>query len=218
MFSGSRLAHTQLGVLAAAPVNRKHDVTRFFVDIDDDVDDQSPQQLLACTHRDARCIPSLREVLCQIGKSIRIDCDLRFLCGRTTFLQIADAAERDLPILLQLCRDETIVRIASGIAALGQVCLVARLLQFQIQDPLLVFLLFSIHPFCPERSFDRHWFQSPEQFARDRGIDPRTAEGHAPRQAHHKVRLVTAIDRSALRIAGIGDAKPSSASSASHDA
>jgi len=36
MFSGSRLAHTQLGVLAAAPVNRKHDVTRFFVDIDDD--------------------------------------------------------------------------------------------------------------------------------------------------------------------------------------
>jgi hypothetical protein len=53
MFSGSRLAHAQFGVLAAAPVNRKHDVTRFFVDIDDDVDDQSPQQLLACTHRNA---------------------------------------------------------------------------------------------------------------------------------------------------------------------
>jgi len=86
MFSGSRLTHAQLGVLAAAPVNRKHDVTCLFVDIDDDVDDQSPQQLLACTHRDAGRIPSLGEVLCQIGKSIRIDSDLRLLCGRPTFL------------------------------------------------------------------------------------------------------------------------------------
>ena len=31
MFSGSRLAYAQFGVLAAAPMNRKHDVTRFFV-------------------------------------------------------------------------------------------------------------------------------------------------------------------------------------------
>jgi hypothetical protein len=59
MFSGSRLAHTQLGVLTAAPVNRKHHVARHLVDIDDDVDDQSPQQLLAGTHGNARRIPRL---------------------------------------------------------------------------------------------------------------------------------------------------------------
>jgi len=82
----------------------------------------------------------------------------------------------------------------------------------------LVFLMLLMHPFRPERGFDRHWFDSPEQFPRDRGIDPRTAESHAPRQAHHKVWLVTAIDRSALRIASVGDAEPSSASSAGHDA
>jgi hypothetical protein len=34
IFSGSRLAHAQLGVLAAAPVNGKQDVTRFFADIE----------------------------------------------------------------------------------------------------------------------------------------------------------------------------------------
>jgi hypothetical protein len=53
MFSGSRLAHTQLGVLAAAPVNRKHHVARLLVDINDNVDDQSPQHLLAGPHGDA---------------------------------------------------------------------------------------------------------------------------------------------------------------------
>jgi hypothetical protein len=73
--------------------------------------------------------------------SIRIDFDLGLLCGRLAPLQIAGAAERGLPILLQLCGDETIVRIAGGIPALGQTRLVLRLPQFQIQDSLLFFLL-----------------------------------------------------------------------------
>src|SRR5262249_58588806 len=59
MFSGSRLAHTQLGVLATAPANCKHCVARLLVDIDDNVDNQSPQQLLAGTPSDARRIPRL---------------------------------------------------------------------------------------------------------------------------------------------------------------
>jgi hypothetical protein len=206
MFSGSRLAHTQLRVLPAAPVNRKDHVARLLVDIDDNVDDQSPQQLLASSHGNARRIPRLREVLRQIGKSIRIDFDLGLLCGRSALLQIAYAAERGLPILLQLCGDKSIVRIAGGIPALGQTRLVSRLPQFQIQDSLLFFLLFPMHPFRLECGLDCHWLHRPEQLPCDRGINPRTAECHAPGQAHHKVRLVTAIYRSALRIAGVGDA------------
>ena len=204
MFSGSRLAHTQLGVLAAAPVNRKHHVPRFLVHIDNNVDDQSTQQLLASSHGDAQRIPRLREVLRQIGKSFRIDFDLGLLCDRSALLQIADAAERGLPIFLQLGGDKTIVRIACGIPALGQTRLVSRLPQFQVQDSLLFFLLFPMHPFRLECGFDRHWLHGPEQLPRDRGINPRTAECHAPGQAHHKVRLVAAIYRPALRIAGVG--------------
>ena len=86
-----------------------------------------------------------------------------------------------------------------------------------IQDALLVFLLFPVHPLRLKRGFDRHWFHRPQQLPGDRGIDPRAAEGHAPRQAHHKVWLVAAIYRSALRIAGIGDAQPPPASAAGHD-
>jgi IS66 C-terminal element len=180
MFSRSRLAHTQLGVLAAAPMNRKHHVARLLVDIDDNVDDQSPQQLLASPHGDARRIPRLREVLRQIGKSIRIDFDLGLLCDRSALLQIADAAERGLPILLQLGGDETIVRIACSIPPLGQTRLVSRLPQFQVQDSLLFFLLFPMHPFRLECGFDRHWLHGPEQLPCDRRINPRTAECHAP--------------------------------------
>jgi hypothetical protein len=94
---------------------------------------------LASPRSDARRIPRLGEVLRQIGKSIRIDFDLGLLDG-SALLQIADAAERGLPILLQLGGDKTIVRIARGIPALGQTRLVSRLPQFQVQNPLLFFL------------------------------------------------------------------------------
>ena len=42
--------------------------------------------------------------------------------------RLFDSAERDFPILLQLCSDEAIVGVADGIAALGEARLVARLL------------------------------------------------------------------------------------------
>jgi hypothetical protein len=67
-----------------------------------------------------------------------------------------------------------------------------------------------------EASFDRHWHHHLQQFSGDRGINPRAAEGHAPGQTHHKVWLVAAIYRSALRIASVGNAQPPPASPAGH--
>src|ERR1700737_770255 len=58
---------------------------------------------------------------------------------------------------------------------------------------------------------------SLQQLPGDRGINPRAAEGHTPGQAHHKVWLVAAIYRPALRIAGVGDAQPAPASPAGQD-
>src|SRR5208282_858984 len=104
-----------------------------------------------------------------------------------------------LPVLLQLRGNETILRIAGRVAPLGKASLVASLLHLKIQDTLLVFLLLLVHPFRLERGFDRHWFHGPEQLPADRSVNPRAAEGHTPRQAHHKVWLVAAIYRSALR-------------------
>jgi hypothetical protein len=44
-------------MLASTPMDCEHDVAGFIIDIDDDVGDQCPQQLLARAHRDTRCIP-----------------------------------------------------------------------------------------------------------------------------------------------------------------
>ena len=132
-------------------------------------------------------------------------------------LQISDAPQRGLPAFLQLRGNEAIVRIAGCVATLGQACLVAGLLHFQVPDTLLVFLLFPVHSLRLERGIDRHWFHRQQQLPADRGIDPRAAESHAARQAHHKVWLVAAIYRSGLRITGIGNAQPPPALPAAHD-
>lgn len=169
--------------------------------------------MLPGTHRNARRIPGRRQIVCQVGESARIDFDVRVLFSRLAGLQLSDTLKRALPVLLQLCGDETIVGIAGSITTFGQACLVAGLLHFQAQDVLPVFLLFPMHPLRLKRGVDRHWFHHPQHLLGDRGVDPWTAKGHTPGQPHHKVWLVAAIYRSALRIAGVEDAQTPPASS-----
>jgi transposase len=76
MLPGPRLTHPQLGVLASAPMDREDDLTRNIVDIDDDVGDQRPKQLLASPRRDTRCIPGRRQIVRQVGEGVRVDYDL----------------------------------------------------------------------------------------------------------------------------------------------
>jgi len=60
MFTSPWLMDAQLGVLATTPMDREHDIARIIIDIDDDLGDQCPQQLLAGTHRNTRRIPRRR--------------------------------------------------------------------------------------------------------------------------------------------------------------
>ena len=73
MLAGSWLTDTQLGVLTATPMDRQHDLTRFIVDIDDDVGDQRSQQLLAGAHRNTRRVPGRRQIVRQVGEGARVD-------------------------------------------------------------------------------------------------------------------------------------------------
>jgi hypothetical protein len=76
MLPGAGLTHPQLGVLAATPMDREDDLTRIIVDIDDDVGDQRPKQLLASPHRDTGRIPGRRQIVRHVGKGVRVDCDI----------------------------------------------------------------------------------------------------------------------------------------------
>jgi len=55
-------------VLAAAPVDRENDVTNCLIDIDNDIGDQRPQQLLTGTHRHIWGVPGGGQVLRHVDK------------------------------------------------------------------------------------------------------------------------------------------------------
>ena len=63
----------------------------------------------------------------------------RWAVTQLASLQIFDAPKCLLPVLLQLCRDETIIGITSCVTALRETRLVLSLLEFQIPDTVLVF-------------------------------------------------------------------------------
>jgi len=50
--------------------------SRIIIDIDDDVGDQCPQQLLAGTHRNTWRIPGHRQIVRQVGEGARVDFDI----------------------------------------------------------------------------------------------------------------------------------------------
>jgi hypothetical protein len=64
MFPGLWFAHTQLGVLAAPPMDRQDDVTRRLVNVGDDVDDKGAQELLTSAHGNVGSVSCGAEVVC----------------------------------------------------------------------------------------------------------------------------------------------------------
>ena len=76
MLPSPRLTHPQIGVLASTPMDREDDIARLIIDIDDDVGDQRPKQLLASAHRDIGRISGRRQIFRQVGKSVRINGDI----------------------------------------------------------------------------------------------------------------------------------------------
>jgi len=57
-------------------MDREDDLTRIIVDIDDNVGDQRPKQLLASPRRDTRRIPGRRQIVRQVGEGVRVDHDI----------------------------------------------------------------------------------------------------------------------------------------------
>ena len=58
MLAGPGLSHPKLGVLAATPMDDEDDLLRVHIVSGDNVGDESPDQLLAGSHRHAWSVPS----------------------------------------------------------------------------------------------------------------------------------------------------------------
>jgi hypothetical protein len=70
-----------------------------------------------------------------------------------------------------LCGDEAVVRIAGGVAPLGERSVVAGLLQLQFEDALLFPLDVHLGPFRRQRRFDRQGLDSMDELPSDRRVD-----------------------------------------------
>jgi hypothetical protein len=79
-------------MLAAPPVDREDDVADRIIDIDDDVGDQGPQQLLTGTHRHIGSVPGCRQVVRHVGKSAWINLDGGWVFARLACFQITHTA------------------------------------------------------------------------------------------------------------------------------
>ena len=182
MLAGSRLADAQFGVLSAPPMDDQDDLARRLVDIDDDLVDQGAHQLLAAAHGDAGCFQAASR---SSAKPVKSGGAMDGCWRRQPLksrLAVLDAAQRRLPVLLQLRGDQSVVGIAGGIAAFGERRLIARLLELELDDALLFGLAFHVPPFRLLRRLDRHRLDGADQLAGDRRIDAQAAEHHTTRQ------------------------------------
>jgi hypothetical protein len=143
-------------------MDREYDLAHRIVDIDDDIGDQRAEQMLASAHRHIGRVPSRGQIGCQICEGTRIDLDVGWSFNRWPRFHIPYAAERRLPVLLQLRGDEAIIRIAGSVTTLRETGFVAGLLQFQIVDVLLILLSFPMHPLRLERGFDCYRLYRPK--------------------------------------------------------
>ncbi len=117
MLAGFWLAHPQLRVLTAPPMDRQNDLARLLVDVSDDVDDEGPEEALASTHGHAWCVPCGVEIIGEPG-------EVRFSGGWVrrphrlqSRLASLHATERSFPALLELRSNQTIVGVAGGVAS-----------------------------------------------------------------------------------------------------
>ena len=103
-----------------------------------------------------------------------------------------------LPAILELGSDQTVVRIARGIAPLGQRGLVAGFLQIQFGHALAFTHFFLVHSLSLHRGFDRHGLRDTSDLLGDGSVHANTAKCLAALKPELDSLLIAAIHRTAV--------------------
>ena len=100
MFAGFWLLDAQFRMLAAFPMDDENDLASGFVNIGDNLGDQSPHQLLACPHRRFRCFPGRGEIIGKSGQIRELPANIWRLHAIEALPARLDALQCSLPGLL----------------------------------------------------------------------------------------------------------------------
>ena len=143
-------------------------------------------------------MPQRRQVLCERLQRAGIDLlrgDRAGIEGRHSGLLLADVFQRRVPACFECLRHQTLLRIDVFVAAGGELRVIARLFEFEVERlPLLTMPLAG-----PLRRFDRGvnrlWRDGQQQLLGHRVIDGLPRAGHTGRTA----RLVMAPQTAKVR-------------------
>ena len=204
-------------MLTTAPMDREEDLARSLVVLSDDVGNERAQQLLARPHRYARRVPGCLQVFCQPSKVGRRGGKVRPLHSVQSRLTGLHMLKRCFPAFFQLCCNQSIVGIASGVAPLRERGLIPGLLQVQFHDALLFALDLHIPALGLQRGLNGHRLDRAQQLACDGGIDAHGAEGNTPRATEHLIGPLATIDRLTRCASRIADHQSTSTTSAEQE-
>ena len=214
VFAGHGLTDAQLRVLTTFPMNGQNDLALCLIDVGDDVGDKRAQELLTTAHINLRRSPSGLEVGREPHK-IRGWCsEIKLSRFDQARLVLGHPSEGSFPALFKLRGDQPVVRVASCVAAFGKRCLVASLLQIELDIAVPLITAILVRPLSLHRGLDRHWCHGPQHFSTNGRIDPRSAEGHASGQRQRLVDAVAVVIGMARCASLIDDTQSPSASSA----
>src|SRR5215207_194845 len=129
----------EFGDRTAAPADREHRAARLTHDVDEDLFDQRPQQLLAVAVGGRRCRPDAAEVGAECQQPLALVIGQRprplLLAQRELGFDLGELCERVLPVALKTAGDESVLGLDLAVAALRPLGLVLRALD--LQPPLL---------------------------------------------------------------------------------
>ena len=178
---------SEFGDRAALPADRQRCAAGLASEVDGDVLDQAPDELLAVAVGGGGCGPDAAEVGAE-GEQ-----PLPFLVGQRAGLLLLAQSElgfgrgellqRVLPVALQSARDESVLGLDLAVAALGPLCLVSG--AFDLQPPLLQRgVLIGLERLGGlQRRLHAGWGERGEQRLSDRLVDPAAADPQAPAAA-----------------------------------
>ncbi len=198
-------------------MDREHDLARRRIVFSDDVGNERTQQLLARSHRHAWRVPRSLQVFRQPSKVGRHRGRVRPLHCVQSRLTGLYPLKCGFPAFFQLCCNQSIVGIASGVAPLRERGLVPGLLQVQFGHALLFVLDLHIAALGLQRGLNSHRLDRAQQLAGDGGIDARGAEGNTPRATEHLIGPLATIDRLTRCASRIGDHQSTSTASAEQE-
>src|SRR5438067_995078 len=181
MLAGAVLAHAQASVIATGPSD--HQAERIILDPNDDLLNQGADDPLSGCRRRTGAVPGGLDVGAEGEQALALGLGKhRFRAYGKRIPVVFESAHREqafIPALLQLGGDQAVVGVDRVILPTGPGCLIAGLLDCQLDLMPLLRVLCALCFEGAERPLDAEGLETVEHLGSDSSVNPHAAERDA---------------------------------------